>query len=141
MTALAAVPVPLPGGPIGAPRRASRRYASRPESRSRDARTVWFFTRPCLGRRIRLVAASRALARRHLLRFRGRPFCGGGGFEFLFGYLYADEDGTATYVGDWVTTRQEERAAFERFVDFVTARLRSIRTCTSTISRPMSRRR
>ncbi|MBR1329877.1 TM0106 family RecB-like putative nuclease [Bradyrhizobium ottawaense] len=55
--------------------------------------------------------------------FEGDPFVDGGGLEFLFGYLYADEDGTEVYVGDWVTTRQHERAAFERFIDFVTERL------------------
>ncbi|WP_456668435.1 TM0106 family RecB-like putative nuclease [Bradyrhizobium sp. USDA 3240] len=55
--------------------------------------------------------------------FEGDPFVDGGGLEFLFGYLYANEDGTDAYVGDWVTTRQHERAAFERFIDFVTKRL------------------
>ncbi|SED72625.1 TM0106 family RecB-like putative nuclease [Bradyrhizobium erythrophlei] len=55
--------------------------------------------------------------------FEGDPFVDGGGLEFLFGYLYADDDGTDAYVGDWVTTRQHERAAFERFIDFVTDRL------------------
>jgi predicted RecB family nuclease len=55
--------------------------------------------------------------------FEGDPFVENGGLEFLFGYLYANEDGTDAYVGDWVTTRQQERMAFERFIDFVTARL------------------
>lgn len=54
--------------------------------------------------------------------FEGDPFVDGGGLEFLFGYLYANDDGTDAYVGDWVTTRQQERAAFERFIDFVTER-------------------
>ena len=56
--------------------------------------------------------------------FEGDPFVGDGGLEFLFGYLYTDEGGTARYVGDWASNRQEERGAFERFVDFVTARLK-----------------
>ncbi len=55
--------------------------------------------------------------------FEGDPFVGDGGLEFLFGYLYEDADGSQRYVGDWATTRQEERAAFERFIDFVTDRL------------------
>lgn len=55
--------------------------------------------------------------------FEGDPFVDGGGLEFLFGYVYANDDGTDAYVGDWVATRQHERAAFERFVDFVTERL------------------
>ena len=52
--------------------------------------------------------------------FEGDPFVGDGGLEFLFGYLYCDADGTRLYAGDWASTRQEERAAFERFIDFVT---------------------
>jgi predicted RecB family nuclease len=55
--------------------------------------------------------------------FEGDPFVDSGGLEFLFGYLYANDDGTEAYVGDWVTTRQQERVAFERFIDFVTERL------------------
>lgn len=55
--------------------------------------------------------------------FEGDPFIDNGGLEFLFGYLYVNEDGTDAYVGDWVTTRQQERTAFERFIDFVTERL------------------
>jgi predicted RecB family nuclease len=56
--------------------------------------------------------------------FEGDPFVGDGGLEFLFGYLYSDEDGAVRYVGDWASNRPEERAAFERFVDFVTERLK-----------------
>jgi predicted RecB family nuclease len=55
--------------------------------------------------------------------FEGDPFVDDGGLEFLFGYLFANDDGTDAYVGDWVTTRPQERAAFERFIDFVTERL------------------
>lgn len=57
--------------------------------------------------------------------FEGDPFVGDGGLEFLFGYLYEDTDGTERYVGDWASTRQDEKAAFERFVDFVTERLKT----------------
>src|SRR5258708_7207843 len=55
--------------------------------------------------------------------FEGDPFVGDGGLEFLFGYLYLDADGAERYVGDWASNRQEERAAFERFIDFVSERL------------------
>jgi predicted RecB family nuclease len=55
--------------------------------------------------------------------FEGDPFVGDGGLEFLFGYLYLDADGAPHYVGDWASNRQEERAAFERFTDFVSGRL------------------
>jgi uncharacterized protein len=54
--------------------------------------------------------------------FEGDPFVGDGGLEFLFGYLYCDAHGARRYIGDWASTRQEERAAFERFIDFVTKR-------------------
>jgi predicted RecB family nuclease len=56
--------------------------------------------------------------------FEGDPFVGEGGLEFLFGYLYSGDDGLPRYAGDWAANRQEERAAFERFIDFVTARLK-----------------
>jgi uncharacterized protein len=54
--------------------------------------------------------------------FEGDPFVEAGGLEFLFGYLYAKPDGSHAYVSDWVTTRHEERTAFERFIDFVVKR-------------------
>jgi predicted RecB family nuclease len=57
--------------------------------------------------------------------FEGDPFVGDGGLEFLFGYLYCEADGARLYVGDWASTRQDERAAFERFIDFVTERLKT----------------
>jgi predicted RecB family nuclease len=57
--------------------------------------------------------------------FEGDPFVGDGGLEFLFGYLYLDHEGKQSYTGDWASDRREERAAFERFVDFITERLRA----------------
>jgi uncharacterized protein len=53
----------------------------------------------------------------------GDPFIGEGGLEFLFGYAFSGEDGKPAYAADWSFTRAEEKAAFERFVDFVIARL------------------
>lgn len=52
----------------------------------------------------------------------GDPFVGEGGLEFLFGYLCVDANGEQSYVGEWAFTRDEERRAFEQFVDFVMAR-------------------
>ena len=57
--------------------------------------------------------------------FEGDPFVREGGLEFLFGYSFLDHEGKQKYVGDWASDRPEERAAFERFVDFVTERLKS----------------
>jgi uncharacterized protein len=57
------------------------------------------------------------------LDFEGDPFVSGGGLEFLFGYALSDERGGLSYTADWALTREAEKAAFERFVDLVTARL------------------
>ena len=53
------------------------------------------------------------------LDLEGDPFVGDCGLEYLFGYSFRDEDGQERYVGDWAFSRAEERAAFERFIDFV----------------------
>src|SRR6202012_1634455 len=45
------------------------------------------------------------------------------GLEYLFGYAFAHADGTIVCTADWSFSRAEEKAAFERFVDFVTAQL------------------
>lgn len=53
----------------------------------------------------------------------GDPFAGEGGLEYLFGYSFTDADGTASYTCDWAFSREAEKANFERFIDFVMARL------------------
>lgn len=53
----------------------------------------------------------------------GDPFAGEGGLEYLFGYAFAGTDGTLACTADWALSRADEKTAFERFVDFVTARL------------------
>jgi predicted RecB family nuclease len=57
------------------------------------------------------------------LDFEGDPFVSDGGLEFLFGYVLSDETGGLSYTADWALTREAEKAAFERFVDLITARL------------------
>lgn len=52
----------------------------------------------------------------------GDPFIGEHGLEYLFGYWYRGADGNYTYTGDWAFDRASEKAIFERFIDFVTAR-------------------
>jgi hypothetical protein len=54
----------------------------------------------------------------------GDPFAGERGLEYLFGYAFASTNGTLTCTADWAFSRADEKAAFERFVDFVTARLK-----------------
>jgi predicted RecB family nuclease len=46
------------------------------------------------------------------------------GLEYLFGWCYRDESGTIRYEAAWARDRDEERAVFERFVDFVVERRR-----------------
>ncbi|HZZ63353.1 MAG TPA: TM0106 family RecB-like putative nuclease [Roseiarcus sp.] len=53
----------------------------------------------------------------------GDPFAGEGGLEYLFGYSYYQPDGALAYVGDWAFSREDEKSVFERFIDFVIARL------------------
>jgi uncharacterized protein len=53
----------------------------------------------------------------------GDPFVGERGLEYLFGYHFRD-GGQWAYRGDWAFTRQDERRAFEQFVDFIMARWR-----------------
>jgi len=55
----------------------------------------------------------------------GDPFVSGGGLEFLFGYAYRDESGKPQHRAEWSFTRPEEKAAFERFVDFAIERLKA----------------
>ena len=55
--------------------------------------------------------------------FEGDPFVGEGGLEFLFGYTFRAANGAESYAADWALSRAEEKAAFERFVDFVIGRL------------------
>ena len=57
------------------------------------------------------------------LDFEGDPFVGDGGLEYLFGYSFRGEDGQERYVAEWAFSRAAERAAFERFIDFIMLRL------------------
>lgn len=58
------------------------------------------------------------------LDLEGDPFAGEGGLEYLFGYAYAGTDGKPVNVADWALTRDDEKKVFERFVDFVSERLK-----------------
>ena len=52
----------------------------------------------------------------------GDPFVGLGGREYLFGFAWKDQTGRQTYDCRWATTADEEKRAFEWFVDSVMAR-------------------
>lgn len=56
------------------------------------------------------------------LDFEADPFVGEHGIEFLFGYVL-EEDNHTTYTYHWAFTREDEKKAFETFVDLVMARL------------------
>jgi len=49
-------------------------------------------------------------------------FVGEHGIEYLFGYVYYDENGEGLYLSDWAFDRENEKKIFENFIDFVTER-------------------
>lgn len=55
--------------------------------------------------------------------FEGDPYWGDDGLEYLFGTVYDEAGGEPTYWPLWATNRAEERAAFEQWIDWITARL------------------
>ncbi len=46
------------------------------------------------------------------------------GLEYLFGWIYLEDDGTPRYRCEWATDRDGEGAAFERLIDWIVARRR-----------------
>ena len=54
--------------------------------------------------------------------FEGDPWWGDEGLEYLFGTVFL-EDGAWRYDARWATTRAEEKATFEAWIDWVMARL------------------
>lgn len=56
------------------------------------------------------------------LDLEGDPFVGEGGLEYLFGYVSHGDDGDPKYTHEWALSRDDERRAFERFIDFVMTR-------------------
>ena len=52
----------------------------------------------------------------------GDPFIGRGGREYLFGFVADDESGNSVYSSQWAVNAEEEKHAFETFVDTVMAR-------------------
>ncbi|MBR9883425.1 MAG: TM0106 family RecB-like putative nuclease [Oceanospirillales bacterium] len=49
-------------------------------------------------------------------------FVGEHGLEYLLGYAFKDDNGQMQYHCEWALDRDQEKLAFENFVDFVTAR-------------------
>lgn len=53
----------------------------------------------------------------------GDPFFDHPGLEYLLGYVFIDDSGELAYQKVWAKNRVEEKKAFERFMQFVMARL------------------
>jgi predicted RecB family nuclease len=58
------------------------------------------------------------------LDLEGDPFVEDGGREYLFGVLTANDDGNLAYQGRWALNQEQERAAFEGFIDLVFDRMK-----------------
>jgi len=57
------------------------------------------------------------------LDFEGDPFVAPRGLEYLTGYCFAGDNGALALTQHWALGPQQEKAAFEIFIDFVFARL------------------
>ena len=53
----------------------------------------------------------------------GDPFVGTEGLEYLFGFAYENENKSVVYEGFWARNAQEEKDAFDRFMEFLDQRL------------------
>ncbi|MFZ1101743.1 MAG: TM0106 family RecB-like putative nuclease [Hyphomicrobiaceae bacterium] len=49
----------------------------------------------------------------------GDSYVGEGGLEYLFGFAFQDGSGRLAYRSEWAFSREEEKRAFETFIDFV----------------------
>ncbi len=54
----------------------------------------------------------------------GDPLYADGGLEYLFGFAHGEPGGEVRFTAIWAHDRAEEKAAFERAVDFIMERLR-----------------
>ena len=124
LAALAAVPLPLPWKPDRGAVQSFERICeqARLQMQGRTAGAMVYEPLP--------LAAGFGLARLPppadgdiFFDLEGDPFVDDGGLEFLFGYAFKDATATEAVTTDWALSRDDEKAAFERFVDFVMARL------------------
>jgi uncharacterized protein len=122
-TALAGIPIPLPWRPERGVRQSYER--SREQARvqmegRRQQKTIYepITPAPAIG----LSHLPPPCAGDIFFDLEADPFAGEGGLEYLFGYVILDDEGEPLYVGEWAVSRDEERRAFERFVDFVMKR-------------------
>jgi uncharacterized protein len=123
MAQLARVPLPLQWKPErgAAPSYERVREQARLQVQGREeARPIYETLTPVAGLGLsRLPAPSPGDV---FFDLEGDPFVGEGGLEYLFGHVYSTSPGEERYVEDWAFTADDEKRAFERFVDFVMAR-------------------
>ena len=145
LTALAQLPVPLD---LQAEARRRRDLRARPRAGAAPARVA----RPAAGRSTSCVRSKRARGLRRLpepspgdifLDLEGDPFAREGGREYLFGLVtHRPRRARPCTARFWAFTDHEERAAFEAVMDLIAQSLdQRTRACTSTTTRPTSRRR
>lgn len=123
VAALAAMPVPMQWRPRrGSAQSLARiREQARIQVESREAGGPRFETLP-VEPGFGLSALPEPSGADIYLDFEGDAFVGEHGQEYLLGYHYRQADGTPTYVALWGLTREEEKRAFETFVDFALER-------------------
>jgi uncharacterized protein len=123
VTALAALPLPLPWRPdrgaIPTLERIREQARLQIESRASGA-VVYESLNPVPG--FGLACLPAPADGDTFLDFEGDPFVEEGGLEFLVGYAFQDDTGAKSYRADWALSRADEKACFERFVDFVMER-------------------
>ncbi|MBM0108657.1 TM0106 family RecB-like putative nuclease [Steroidobacter sp. S1-65] len=120
---LARLPLPMPWKPErGLPQSYERtREQARVQWEARKAGKPIYETLP-LAPQVGLQRLPQPSPGDIFLDLEADPFVGEEGLEFLFGYVTAHAKDAGRYVAEWAFSRSEERAAFERFVDFVMAR-------------------
>ena len=111
------------GNPSGEQFKASSASASRRECRCRAARAARSFTRLCSPAWLRSCLPAAAVGRRCLFRFRGRSVRRRRRTGISFRIRFQGRCRRRELQADWALSRADEKAAFERFVDFVIARL------------------
>lgn len=120
---LAAMPLPMPWRPVrgSVPSFERAREQARLQVESRLAGELRFETL-AVESGFGLAALPEPSAADIYLDFEGDSFVGEHGQEYLLGYHCRQPDGTLGYVALWGLTREDEKRAFETFIDFVMAR-------------------
>lgn len=123
VAALAAMPLPMPWQPERGSRQgfARVREQARLQVETRDGGVLRFERLP-IEPGFGLAALPAPCSADIYLDFEGDSFVGEHGQEYLLGYAYQDPNGALEYVALWGLTREDEKRAFERFIDFVMER-------------------